>query len=239
MPPTFGSIESERVEFASPIQWEEVQRRIMFGSIQPRSGEKIVVNSLAPNKIFGSGGQGRFQLPETNPHSAITSCSSLSSALRIATSPITLASRAKVIAATSCTQNLGQINFWWVAAEAKPCVDIDETGIPEEAKTTGQNLGRIFWIPAETITSAAEQFAKSHRVYGALLLAKDIVRKTMGSSMAALRIDRMDDPDEIDLSTVCFAITSRASVDATLERDNCLRETLYNAIPSGSLLHFS
>src|SRR5262249_45686220 len=109
MPPTFGSIEPERVEFASPSQCREAQRRIMFGSFQTRSGQKIVVNSLAPNN-FGSGGQGRFQLPETNPHSAIASCSSLSSALRIAISPITLASRAKVIAATSCNQNLGEIN---------------------------------------------------------------------------------------------------------------------------------
>jgi hypothetical protein len=235
--PTFGAIESERVQFGPPIHWREARRGIAFG-FRTIQGHKTVVNAFAPS---GSILNRKIVVTET-PGPRLPALSSTVSFASLTKTPssIALASTAKVNAgAALLNQNLGQLTLYSTAAVQAMAL-LEETGIiVKQGKTSARNLGTICWISTETITFAAEQFAKSHRVYGALILAKDIVRKTMGSSMAALHIDRMDDPDEVDLATICFAITSRASVDATLERDNRLRETLTSKIPADSLLHFS
>lgn len=92
---------------------------------------------------------------------------------------------------------------------------------------------------SEAVTPVAEQFAKKLGIYGALVLTKEIVREQMSSAMTALHVDRKDDPDESGLTTICFIITTRESVDSMLQRDNDLQEALISRVPANACLHFS
>lgn len=101
------------------------------------------------------------------------------------------------------------------------------------------NLGGLRDAVSEAVTPAAEQFAKALGIYGALVLTKEIVREQMGSAMTAFHVDRRDDPDESEFSTICFTITTHESVDSMLRRDNDLQDVLISQVPPNACLHFS
>lgn len=88
------------------------------------------------------------------------------------------------------------------------------------------------------VTAAAETFAASLGLSTVLQETLRIVREVMGSSLATLSVDQKMDPEE-DFSTLCFTITSRSSVDETLECDRRLRETLARKIPPEASLYLS
>jgi hypothetical protein len=91
---------------------------------------------------------------------------------------------------------------------------------------------------AETITPAATEYAKSHGLYGALVLAKKIVHELI-PEMRALYVDLKRDPDEGGYPTLCFAITIKESVDHVLELDDALQDALYDRIPTEFLPYIS
>lgn len=91
----------------------------------------------------------------------------------------------------------------------------------------------------ETVTPDAENFARKHRLYGALVLAREIVHEQMRSVMTAVHISRQDDPDAAEFSTICFAITTSKSVDLVLERDAVLQEAFISRLPPNALEHFT
>lgn len=101
------------------------------------------------------------------------------------------------------------------------------------------NLGGLGDSVSETVTPAAEKFAKALGIYGALVLTKEIIREQMGSAMTGFHVDRRDDPDESGFSTICFTITTHESVDSMLQRDNDLQEALISRLPPNACLQFS
>ena len=91
----------------------------------------------------------------------------------------------------------------------------------------------------ETISSAAVNLARSLGLYEALQRTITIIREEMGSCMTRLNVDRKNDPEEENVSVLCFTITTRESVDLTLDRDRHLRAVLSNQIPPNASLYFS
>lgn len=90
----------------------------------------------------------------------------------------------------------------------------------------------------ETITPAAEKYARALGLYGSLVVTKEIVRETL-PSMGALHIDVKKDPDEGGHSTICFAVTIRESVDCVLELDDALQDALYDRVSAPARLYLS
>jgi hypothetical protein len=90
----------------------------------------------------------------------------------------------------------------------------------------------------EAITPTAEEYAKSHGLHGALVLAKKTVHELL-PSMRALSIDLKQDPDKGGYPIVCFTITIKEPVAHVLELDDALQDALYDRIPTESLPYFS
>jgi hypothetical protein len=89
----------------------------------------------------------------------------------------------------------------------------------------------------EIITPAAEEYAKSLGVYGALILTKEVVHQII-SSMRALAVDVKEDYEE-DYATICFTIVVHDSVEQVMKFDDTLQETLYERLPAQALPYFS
>ena len=90
----------------------------------------------------------------------------------------------------------------------------------------------------EVITPAAEEYARSHGLYGALVLAKKTVHELL-PSMRALSIDLKQDPDEGGYPSIGFTITIKEPVAHVLELDDALQDALYDRIPTEYLPYFS
>jgi len=90
----------------------------------------------------------------------------------------------------------------------------------------------------ETVAPDAEKYAKSLGLYGALMLTKTIVREIF-PMMTALALDKKQDPDDEGYSTICFTITTSASVNRVMELDDALQDILYERTPVDALLYFS
>ena len=90
----------------------------------------------------------------------------------------------------------------------------------------------------DTITEAAEKFAKANGLYESLLHAKQIVRK-MIPAIRALAVDVEEDPEEGGYTTICFQIETRQPVDRVLESDNALEDALIQEIPAKDRFFFS
>jgi hypothetical protein len=90
----------------------------------------------------------------------------------------------------------------------------------------------------EAITPAAAAYAKSHGLYGAVVLAKKVVHEVI-PSMRALSVDLKQDPDEGGYPTICFTMTIKESVDHVLDLDDALQDALYDRIPAELLPYLS
>ncbi len=93
-------------------------------------------------------------------------------------------------------------------------------------------------VRSTTVTPAAEKYARSLGLYGALVLTKGLVRETI-PVMKALTVDKKMDPDDGGYSTICFTITIPESVDRALELDDALQDVLYDRLPSDALFYFT
>jgi len=99
-------------------------------------------------------------------------------------------------------------------------------------------LALSYYSNTDMIMPAAEEYAKSIGVYGALILTKEIVHETI-PSLKALVIDVKEDPEDEGYTTVCFTITVHDSVEQVMKFDNALQDTLYERLPSQALPYFS
>ena len=90
----------------------------------------------------------------------------------------------------------------------------------------------------DTITAAAENFAKTKGIYESLLHAKQIVRK-MIPAIRALVVDVEEDPEEGGYTTICFQIETRQPVDRLLASDEALEDALIQEIPANDRCLFS
>lgn len=91
---------------------------------------------------------------------------------------------------------------------------------------------------ATMITPAAKAYAKTHGLYGALVLTQTRVWD-MIPTMQALTIDLQHDPEEEGYSTLCFSIVVRASVEQVVEDDHALQEALIKHLTPRALMAFS
>ena len=90
----------------------------------------------------------------------------------------------------------------------------------------------------DIITPAAEEYAKSLGVYGALILTKEVMHNII-SSMRALVVDVKEDHEEEDYATICFAVIVHDSVEQVMKFDDTLQDTLYERLPAQALPYFS
>jgi hypothetical protein len=96
---------------------------------------------------------------------------------------------------------------------------------------TGTKRQKVLETIPETVTPAAEGFAKEKGMYESLVRAKGLVRKIMPSARA-LAVDIEDDPDEGGYTSVCLQITTSEPVERVLELDNALENALIDQIPA-------
>lgn len=82
----------------------------------------------------------------------------------------------------------------------------------------------------ETVTPAAESFAREKGMYESLIRTKGLVRKIMPSTRS-LSVDIEDDPDEGGYTSVCLQITTSEPVERVLELDSALENALIDQIP--------
>ncbi|MFQ5802815.1 MAG: hypothetical protein ACE5JQ_07990 [Candidatus Methylomirabilales bacterium] len=85
---------------------------------------------------------------------------------------------------------------------------------------------------SETVTPAAESYARSAHLYMSLELTKKVIRETMPSAIG-IYVDLKNDPEESNYPTICFKITIGESVDRVLELDDLLQDRLYRDVPPG------
>jgi hypothetical protein len=92
---------------------------------------------------------------------------------------------------------------------------------------------------SETVTPAAERYAKSLGIYGFVILVKSILKQTMRSSLLALYVDLREDPDDHTSKTICFYATVRLSADEAIELDESVQSQLVASIPPVDRVHLS
>ncbi|MBI3697249.1 MAG: hypothetical protein HY238_20740 [Acidobacteria bacterium] len=85
-------------------------------------------------------------------------------------------------------------------------------------------------VITEVITPAAEQFAQAKGLSQAVGLTREIVHQAV-PAMSALNVDVAEDPEDEDLTTICFTITTRESVDDAVKSYYALQEALYQRMP--------
>ena len=90
----------------------------------------------------------------------------------------------------------------------------------------------------EVITPAAEQFAQAKGLSEAVVLTREIVYQTV-PDMSALSVDVAEDPEDEDLTTICFTITTRESVDDAVKSYYALQEAVGKQIPIEDCLQIS
>ena len=91
---------------------------------------------------------------------------------------------------------------------------------------------------SETVTPAAENYAKSLEIYDSLLLTKRIVREIM-PSIKALDVDLARDPEEDGYSTIRLTITTPEPVDRVLELNAALQGALFERLPAKPRIYLS
>ena len=90
----------------------------------------------------------------------------------------------------------------------------------------------------EVITPVAEEFAQAKGLSQAVALTREIVHQTV-PAMSALNVDLAEDPEDEGLTTICFTITTRESVDDAVKSYYALQEALGKRIPIEDCLQIS
>ena len=96
---------------------------------------------------------------------------------------------------------------------------------------TGTKRQKVLETIPETVTPAAEGFAKEKGMFESLIRAKGLVRKIM-PSVRALSADLEEDPDEGGYPHIRLRITISGPVDQVLKSNNNLETALCSQIPA-------
>lgn len=112
-------------------------------------------------------------------------------------------------------------------------------GSPEEM------AGRIAAIPADgqwqtatEVSDEAERFAKTHGLWGSLVVLKSLVVRQR-DLISAVRVDLISDAEVSNWFTLCFCLQTSAGVLEVLELDNRLRDLMIESIPADDLIYFA
>jgi hypothetical protein len=103
---------------------------------------------------------------------------------------------------------------------------------------TGAKRQKVVETMPETVTPAAERFARERGLSEYLLQAQSLVRRT-NPSARALFVDLEEDWDNEDSPTIRFHITTDEPVERVLELNSTLEEAFCREMPARHRVYFS
>ena len=103
---------------------------------------------------------------------------------------------------------------------------------------TGAKRQKAVQTMPETITPAAENFARERGLAEPLLQTKELVRRILPGARG-LFVDLEEDLDDEENPTIRFHITTAESVDRVMELNNALEDAFCREIPAQHRVFFS
>jgi len=88
------------------------------------------------------------------------------------------------------------------------------------------------------VSADAERFARRQGLWGSLIFLKSRIASSVGP-IDTVKVDLVVDPEVDSWSTLCFAIRTRAALEAVLDLDERLRDLIGESIAAKHLVYFA